>query len=146
MALVVKMVTVLEDCTTEEQRSVMPFLSWAKGLNEEDIYKEMFPVHGRKCLSRKAVLIWVQKSGRRVADDEEVETTVRKLLRQHSKDFHAAGFDELVKRWNKCIDVGGGYVEKYMFSPLKVRISHVSRFISICDLLTQSPSHTYQVS
>jgi hypothetical protein len=24
----------------------------------------------------------------------------------------AAGFDALVKRWDKCINVGGGYVEK----------------------------------
>jgi hypothetical protein len=30
-------------------------------------------------------------------------------------DFHAAGFDALVKRWDKCINVGGGYVEKLMF-------------------------------
>jgi hypothetical protein len=37
---------------------------------------------------------------------------VRKWLRQQSKDFCAAGFDALVKRWDKCIDVGGGYVEK----------------------------------
>jgi hypothetical protein len=33
-------------------------------------------------------------------------------LRQQSKDFCAAGFDVLVKRWDKCINVGGGYVEK----------------------------------
>jgi histone-lysine N-methyltransferase SETMAR len=35
-----------------------------------------------------------------------------KWLRQQSKDFYATGFDILVKRWDKCIDVGGGYVEK----------------------------------
>jgi hypothetical protein len=29
-----------------------------------------------------------------------------------SQNFHAAGFDALVKRWDKCINVGGGYVEK----------------------------------
>jgi hypothetical protein len=28
------------------------------------------------------------------------------------KDFYAAGFDALVKRWDKCIYVGGEYVEK----------------------------------
>jgi hypothetical protein len=28
------------------------------------------------------------------------------------KNFCAAGFDTLVKRWDKCIFVGGGYVEK----------------------------------
>jgi hypothetical protein len=33
-------------------------------------------------------------------------------MRQQSKEFYAAGFDPLVKRWDKCIDVGGGYVEK----------------------------------
>jgi hypothetical protein len=44
--------------------------------------------------------------------DEEVETEVQKWLRQQAKDFYAAGFDALVKRWDKCINVGGGYVEK----------------------------------
>jgi hypothetical protein len=27
-------------------------------------------------------------------------------------DFYAAGFNALVKWWDKCISVGGGYVEK----------------------------------
>jgi hypothetical protein len=54
--------------------------------------------------------------GKRFADDEEVETEERKWPRQQSKDFCAAGFDALVKRWNKSI-IGGGYVEKYMFFP-----------------------------
>jgi hypothetical protein len=49
--------------------------------------------------------------GKRFAD-EGVEKGVRKWLRQRSKDFHTAGFDALVKRWDKCINVGGGYVEK----------------------------------
>jgi hypothetical protein len=41
------MASMLEDCTTEEQISVVRFL-WAEGL--KDIYKEMFPVYGGKCL------------------------------------------------------------------------------------------------
>jgi histone-lysine N-methyltransferase SETMAR len=49
--------------------------------------------------------------GKRFAD-EEVETEIRESLRQQSKDFYAAGFDALVKRWAKFINVGGGYVEK----------------------------------
>jgi hypothetical protein len=48
------MVTVLEECITEEQHSVVRLL-WAKRLNAMDIHKEMFPVYGGKCLSRKAV-------------------------------------------------------------------------------------------
>jgi hypothetical protein len=45
---------------------------WAKGLNAQDIHKEMFPVYGGKCLSRKAVHNCVQKfsQGRsKVADN-----------------------------------------------------------------------------
>jgi histone-lysine N-methyltransferase SETMAR len=52
------------------------------------------------------------RGDKRFADDEEVETELRKWLRQQSRDFYAAGFDALVKRWDKCINVGGGYVEK----------------------------------
>jgi hypothetical protein len=70
---------------------------WAKGLNAEDIHKEMFPVCGRKCLSRKSVHNWVEKRGKCFADEKEVETEVRKWLGQQSKDFYAAGFDALVK-------------------------------------------------
>jgi hypothetical protein len=39
------MAIVLEDCTVEEQRAVVRFL-WAKGLNANDIHKEMFK---RRC-------------------------------------------------------------------------------------------------
>jgi hypothetical protein len=35
------------------------------------------------------------------------------LLRlRQSIDFYEAGFDALVKRWDKCINVGGRYVDK----------------------------------
>jgi hypothetical protein len=44
------MATELEECTTEEQRSVVRLL-WEKGINAKDIHKEMFPVYGVKCLS-----------------------------------------------------------------------------------------------
>jgi hypothetical protein len=43
---------------------------------------------------------------------DQVETEVRKWLRQQSKDFNAVGFDALVKRYDKCISFGGGYVKK----------------------------------
>jgi hypothetical protein len=36
---------------------------------------------------RKAVHNWVEKCGKLFADDEEVETEVRKWLRQQSKDL-----------------------------------------------------------
>jgi hypothetical protein len=99
-------------------RSILPKSSvcceflWVKGLNAKDTHKEMFPDYGRKCLSRKPVHNWVEKRGKYFADDEEVETEVRKWLRQQSKYFYAVGSDAPVKRWDKCINVGGGYVEK----------------------------------
>jgi hypothetical protein len=46
-----------------QQRSDVRFL-WARGLNAKDIHKEMFPVYGGKCLSRKAVREWVEKRGK----------------------------------------------------------------------------------
>jgi hypothetical protein len=60
----------------------------------------------------RAIHNWVKKCGKRFADDEEVELEVQKWLRQQSKDFYAVCFSALVKRWDKCISVDGGYVEK----------------------------------
>jgi hypothetical protein len=34
------------------------------------------------------------------------------VAEKQSKDLYAAGFDTMVKRWDKCINVGGGYVKK----------------------------------
>jgi hypothetical protein len=50
--------------------------------------------------------------GKYFACDKKVEIEVRKRLRKQPKDLYAAGFDALVKRWDKCINVRGGYVEK----------------------------------
>jgi hypothetical protein len=75
-----KMATVLEEYTTEVQCFVVRFL-WAKRLDTKDVHKEMFPVYGGKCLSCKAVHSWVQKRGKRFADEGEVETEIRKWLR-----------------------------------------------------------------
>jgi hypothetical protein len=54
------MVAVLEEYTTEEQRSVVCFL-WAEGLNAKNIHKDVFPVYSEKCLSRKVVHNCVEK-------------------------------------------------------------------------------------
>jgi hypothetical protein len=80
-------VTVLEEYTTEKQRSVVRFL-WTKGLNAKNIHKEMFPVYRGKCLSHKAVHNWVEKFSHghlKVTDDDQpgaevAKTTVKRLL------------------------------------------------------------------
>jgi hypothetical protein len=72
----------------------------------------MFPVHGWKCLPRKAVHNWVEKfsQGRsKVADDPRpgaklAEITVKSLL--------CCRFRRTDKTMCKCINSGGGYVEK----------------------------------
>jgi hypothetical protein len=105
------MATVLEVYTTKDKRYVVRFL-WAKGLNASCIYKEMFPVYGGKCLSRKAVHNGPRNSLKDARKSQMKLDQVRKWLRQQSRNFCAAGFDALVKRWDKCIKVGAGYVEK----------------------------------
>jgi hypothetical protein len=68
---VVKMATVLEECATDEQRSVVRFL-WTNGFSATNIHKEMLSVCGGRCLSPKAVHNWVQKFSQghtKVADD-----------------------------------------------------------------------------
>jgi hypothetical protein len=83
----------------------------AKGFDAKDIHKEMFPVYGGKCLLCKVVHNWVEKfsQGRSKVVDDGME--MQKWLRQQSKDFCAAGFDTLVKRWDKCVNIAGRYVE-----------------------------------
>jgi hypothetical protein len=53
---------------------------WAKRLNAKDIHKEIVNVYGGKCFPRKAVHSWAEIRGKRFADDEEVETEMRKWL------------------------------------------------------------------
>jgi hypothetical protein len=81
---------------------------WTKGLNAKDIHKTYFLFTvGSVCRPKRFTI-----GSRNSLKEEEVETEVPKWLIQQIKDFYAAGFDTLVKRWDKCTDVGGGYVEK----------------------------------
>jgi hypothetical protein len=100
----------------------------------------MFSFYGGKCLSCKAVHNWVEKFSQGRSKVANGARPGAKWLRQQSKDFSDSGFDALVKWWDKCMDVGGGFVEKWTFLS-QVRISHVLRFISNCNLFTDSPSY-----
>jgi hypothetical protein len=72
----------------------------------------MFPVYGGKFLSHKEV----HKVGREILKDvrksQMMPNQMQKWLRQQSEDFSVEGFETLVKRCHKCINVGGGYIEK----------------------------------
>jgi hypothetical protein len=73
--------------------------------------------------------------------DEEVETEVLKWLRQQSKDVYATDFDALVTRWTSVSMLVEDTSRNKCF--FRVRISHVLRFIFICDIFTDFPSSIY---
>jgi hypothetical protein len=73
--------------------------------------------YSQRNISSLGYKVSVKQSGSQLgdkcfSDDEEVEEEIRKWLRQQSKYFFAAGFDARVKRWDKCINVSGRYVEE----------------------------------
>jgi len=51
-------------------------------------------------------------SGERFPDEDAVQRAVRAWFRQQPKEFYPAGFQGLVKRWDKCLNLYGDYVEK----------------------------------
>ena len=101
----------LNVCTTIEQRGVVRFL-WAKDTVAKDIHEDMLPMYGEHCPSRQAVHSWVQKfsEGRTSIEDEHRFSRI--TFRQQPQEFYAAGFQELVKRWDKCLNLYVYYVEK----------------------------------
>jgi hypothetical protein len=81
----------LKECTAEEQCFFCTFCG-QKNLMQRVLIKKCFLfTTGSVCRVKRF-------TSKRFAVDEEVETEVRKWLRQQSKDFYAAGFDALVKR------------------------------------------------
>jgi hypothetical protein len=84
---IVKMATVFEVYTTEEQRSVVRFCG-RKDSMRRILIKKCFLFTVRSVCRVKPIRL----GGKRFADDEEVETEVRKWFGQQSKDFCAAGF------------------------------------------------------
>jgi hypothetical protein len=50
--------------------------------------------------------------GRRSSSDEEVNGTVQNWLKTEPKTLFSYGIKKLMKRWNRCVEVEGDYVEK----------------------------------
>jgi hypothetical protein len=99
------MATVLEMYSIEEQRFVVRFLC-AKGLNANDIHKEIFSVYGGKRLWRKAVHNWNEKFSQghsNVADDARPVYAISlggyacRVL-----GFSGRTFSQFSKAWLKC--------------------------------------------
>jgi len=51
-------------------------------------------------------------SGERSPDDDAADREVCALFRQEPQEFYAAGFQGLVKWWDKGLNLFGDYVEK----------------------------------
>ena len=72
-------------------------------------------LYGEHCLSRQAVHNWVQKfsEGRTSIEDEHrVGRLCARGSDSNHKNFTPAGFQGLVKRWDKCLNLYGDYFEK----------------------------------
>jgi len=55
--------------------------------------------------SRTASLLWRR-------DDDEVRSALHEWLRTRPNEFFSRGIYALVKRWRKCIELEGDYVEQ----------------------------------
>ena len=91
---------------------------WAKVMAAKDIHKEMLPMYGEHCLSRQAVHNSCRSSRkgekyrRGTSSPSAGARAVCSWFRQQPQEFYAAGFQGLVKRWDKCLNLYGDYVEK----------------------------------
>jgi transposase len=50
----------LENCTREEQRSVIRFL-WSEGVKPREIHRRMIQQYGGSCMSKRKVYQWVER-------------------------------------------------------------------------------------
>jgi len=50
--------------------------------------------------------------GRRLSTDVEIQVDVTSWLGGQDSGFYPAGMSSLPAKWNKCIELNGGYIEK----------------------------------
>ena len=99
------------DC---EIRFVIRYLS-AKGVKAVEIHCNICEVYGKKHNEPQNGTQWHLKNhhgGQRHDDDDMVKTTVLQWLSHQSANFHDDGIKHLVVRYDKCLNIGGNYVEK----------------------------------
>ena len=81
-------------------------------MEAKDIHKEMLSMYGEHCLSRQAVHNWVQKFSEGRTSIKDKHRAGRPVEIATPEMFFGAGFQGLVKRWDKCLNLYGDYVEK----------------------------------
>jgi hypothetical protein len=127
----VKLATVLEGYATEQQRFVVSFFFFffgARRLNARMFIKKYFLFVIRTVCRLKRFNL----GGKRFADEEKVETVVRKWHRQQSEDFCIFQISTLV-----CLS-------SVSICTLLIDLpTYVLRMIPICDLFTDPPSYIH---
>ena len=66
---------------------------WARGTSVSVIHERLQTVYGEEV-------------------NAEVEQAVRQFLASQGTEFYQSGFFKLIARYDKCLNVGGDYVEK----------------------------------
>jgi hypothetical protein len=86
----------------------------------------MFPVKVGSVYRVKRFTIGSRNSLKGVRKLQAMPDHVQEWLRQQSRDLYAAGFDTLVKRWEKCINVGGNMSRNECFPRFEYHMSYVT--------------------
>jgi hypothetical protein len=127
------MATVFEDTITEEQRYGVHF-SGQKDSMQKILIKKCFLFIVGSVFHVNRFAMCSRNSLKDVRKSQMMPDQVRKWLRQQTKGYYTEGFEELVKRWDKYISVGGGYVEKQMFH-LGSNITYfITFYINLCPI------------
>ena len=90
-----------------KQNAFIEFLT-AERVPPIEIHRRMQAVYGDQCVDVSTVRRWV----RRFSCEEEVKSVVRKWFQKQNTIFLKDGFQKLVHRWRKCIEVRGDFIEK----------------------------------
>ena len=83
-----------------------------KKIEAKDIHKEMLPMYGELACHVRQSIIGCRSSRKGGQVSKTNIEAVGRWFRQQLKEFYAAGFQGLVKRWDKCLNLYGDYVEK----------------------------------
>ena len=95
----------------------MRFL-FSEGVKPIEIHRRTIIQYGDRCMSRTQVYEWTEKFKNGVSivetrrDDDEVRSALHEWLRARQKEFFPRGIYALAKRWRKCIELEGAYVEQ----------------------------------
>jgi transposase-like protein len=104
------------------------------------IHKEMQPTCGEHCLSRQTIHNWVQKfsEGRTSIEDKRRVGRPVEIATPAGQEFYAAGFQGLLKRWDKCLMCMEIMLKNKCCLYVIIPIRFYS--ITICNLLIEVPS------